>query len=200
MLAMSERKTHGDEYLFVLALAASLVGLGLLLRTTGIARGFRTAWPLAVLAAGGLLLFFSVVRKSRSMVFFAAGIFFAVFGAAFLVASLFGWHFSEAWPLIMVAAGLAWLLSGLRHFRRMKAGYFAPALGFMVLGALFCLFSFDLVGMSFGRFVIVWWPSFLILGGLVLFAVYFITRRTGLPGDGAGEDEAAGDDVITGGE
>jgi hypothetical protein len=194
MGVMSERKTHGDEILFVAALAASLVGLGLLLRTTGIGQGFRTAWPIAVLAAGGLLLFFSVVRKSRSMVFFAAGLFFAVFGAAFLVASLLGWHFAESWPLIMIAAGIAWMVSGLRHFRHLKASYFAPSLGFILLGSLFCLFSFDLVGISFGRFVIVWWPSFLIAGGLVLFAVYGASRRVGQVED----ESVAGGDIIDG--
>jgi hypothetical protein len=176
-MAMSERTTHGDEILFVAALAAILAGLGLLLRTTGLASGLGMLWPFLVLAAGALLLFFSVIRGRSSTVFFAGGFFSAVFGVAWLVATLLGWTFAQAWPLIMVSAGAAWLASGLRRSRRVKAGFLVPASCFVLLGAIFCLFSFDIIDMSLGRFVHVWWPTILILGGIALFAAYGAARK-----------------------
>jgi len=171
-MAMSERRQHTDEILFVSALVAILAGLGLLFHTTGLARGLGVLWPLLLIAAGALLLFFSAIKGRSSTSFFAVALFAAIFGMAWLLSTLLGWSFAQSWPLIMISAGLAWLAAGFRRNRRAKAGFVVPSSCFVLLGALFCLFSFDVVGMSLGAFVRVWWPGFLILGGIVLFVAY----------------------------
>ena len=171
-MAMSERKQHTDEILFVAALVAILAGLGFLFHTTGLVRGLGVLWPLLLIAGGALLLFFSAIRGRSSTSFFASALFAAIFGIAWLLATLLGWSFAQSWPLIMLSAGIAWLVSGFRRNRKAKAGFVVPSSCFVLLGALFCLFSFDIVDMSLGAFVRVWWPGFLILGGIVLFAAY----------------------------
>ena len=186
---MSERKQHVDEILFVTALTAILGGLGLLFHTTGLARGLGVLWPLLLIAGGALLLFFSAIRGRSSTSFFAGAFFAAIFGIAWLVSTLLGWSFAQSWPLIMVSAGIAWLVAGFRRSRKAKAGFIVPSSCFILLGSLFCLFSFDIVDMSLGAFVRVWWPSFLILGGIVLFVAYGAARKTDRdvagPADGA---------------
>lgn len=181
-MAMSERKQHVDEILFVAALAAILAGLGLLFHTTGLARGLGMLWPLILIAAGVLLLFFSAVKGGSSTPFFAVGFFAAVFGAVWLLSTLLAWSFAQSWPLVMVSAGIAWLVAGFRRNRKAKAGVVVPSFCFILLGGLFCLFSFDIVDMSLGAFVRIWWPSFLILGGIVLFVAYGAARKTGREG------------------
>jgi len=189
-MTMSERKQHVDELLFVTALAAILGGLGLLFHTTGLARGLGVLWPLLLIAGGALLLFFSAIKGRSSTSFFAGAFFAAIFGIAWLLSTLLGWSFAQSWPLIMVSAGIAWLVAGFRRSRKPQAGFIVPSSCFILLGTLFCLFSFDVVDMSLGAFVRIWWPSFLILGGIVLFVAYGAARRTDRdeagPADGAG--------------
>jgi hypothetical protein len=177
-MAMSERRQHTDEILFVSALVAILAGLGLLFHTTGLARGLGVLWPLLLIAGGALLLFFSAIKGRSSTSFFAGALFAAIFGIAWLLSTLLGWSFAQSWPLIMISAGAAWLAAGFRRNRRAKAGFVVPSSCFVLLGALFCLFSFDVVDMSLGAFVRVWWPGFLILGGIVLFIAYGAARKT----------------------
>jgi hypothetical protein len=179
---MSGRKQHVDEFLFVTALVAILGGLGLLFHTTGLARGLGVLWPLLLIAGGALLLFFSAIKGRSSTSFFAGAFFATIFGLAWLLSTLLGWSFAQSWPLIMISAGIAWLVAGFRRNRRAKAGYIVPSSSFILLGTLFCLFSFDIVDMSLGAFVRVWWPSFLILGGVVLFIAYGAARKTGQDG------------------
>jgi hypothetical protein len=173
---MSSRRTFGDELLFMLALAACLVGLALLLKTTGVAQGFKLLWPLIVIAVGGVLLFISTARGKGGIAVFATGIFFSLFGCCTLIAVLLGYHLRNLWPLIMVSAGAAWLAAGFRQSRHLRVGYCTPALGFMLLGVIFCFFSFDIAPMGFGKFIRAWWPSVLVAGGIILFAAYGLAR------------------------
>jgi len=173
---MRQRRERSDEVLFISALAAVLLGVGLLLYTTGAFTGLARAWPVLVLAVGGVLLYLAILRGASSYIFFG-GCLFALEGAFALVASLLGLGLREAWPLSMVMAGIAGLVAGARRWGRLRAAYAFPSLGFLFLGAVFSLFSFHLVAMSFGRFVSIWWPSLLIAGGVFLFAAYGLGRR-----------------------
>ncbi len=152
------------------------MGIALLFKTTGLAPGMLRFWPLFVLATGGVLLYLTIVRGFASPFFFG-GLCFCLFGLLRILGYLWGWTFARAWPLLMVAAGISWFAAGLRHRRAIKAGYAVPALGFVALGGLFSVFSFDLVGVSFARFVTMWWPSLFIAGGVALFIAYGVSSH-----------------------
>jgi len=173
---MSFRSSRADDALFIAAFAAVLVGTGLLLRTTGVARSAFYLWPLIIMAAGAFLLYLVILHKASNLVFFG-GLFFTIGGSIILADGLCGWLFSEDWPFFMVAAGISWLGAGLRVKHGIKAFFAVPAFSFIILGLLFSLFSFGLVGMSFRRFISLWWPSIIILGGAALFAAYGVSRR-----------------------
>jgi hypothetical protein len=178
---MKRPRSRSDDVLFVTALAAVVLGIELLLYTTGAYSGALHVWPLSALVAGGLLLYLFFVR-GFSHYFFFGGILFELGGLIFLAGSLSGWSLREAWPLGMIAAGLAGLAGGLSRWRRFRASYAAPSIGFVALGAMFAMFSFRIIDISFGRFVAEWWPSLLIAGGVFLFVAYGFSGRGESPG------------------
>ncbi|HTX71584.1 MAG TPA: hypothetical protein VMC79_02055 [Rectinemataceae bacterium] len=175
---MRQKHPKSQDILFVSALAAVLLGIGLLLYTTAAVPVGDRLWPVLVMAAGGALIYFALVQGASDYIFFG-GILFVLTGALSILSNLIGWTLREAWPLIMVASGATGLLTGLRRWRRMRPGFTTTSISFLFLGMVFSLFSFKFVTISLKRFVLSWWPSLLIAGGLALFAAYGYTRRTG---------------------
>ncbi|HET7838424.1 MAG TPA: hypothetical protein VFL04_01605 [Rectinemataceae bacterium] len=173
---MKRSRSRPDDVLFIAALAAVLLGIELLLYTTGAYTGALQVWPFSALVAGGLLLYLVFVR-GFSHYFFFGGILFELVGLIFIAGGLSGWTLREAWPLGMVAAGLAGIAGGIFRWRRFRARYAAPSAGFVVLGSVFALFSFRAITIGFGRFVAEWWPSLLIAGGVFLFGAYGFSAR-----------------------
>jgi len=167
--------------LFISALAAVLIGIALLLVTTGAFPGAFRAWPLLVMAVGGAFLYLALVRHS-SPAFLFGGIVFVLEGAFFLAALLLRQEIGRVWPLTMVVGGVASAAAGLATWRRPRPSFVVPALCFVLLGALFSLFSYDVIGLSFRQFIVAWWPSLIIVGGILLFVAL------GLRGRGEGRE------------
>jgi hypothetical protein len=197
---MNQRRPRSEDILFISALAAILLGVAFLLYTTNTFIGAPRAWPIMVMAAGGLLLYFALVRGASFSIFFG-GILLALEGAFFLASMLLGWKLSKSWPLAMATAGVAGFVSGLAAKRRLMAFFAVPSIGFTSLGLIFALFSFGLARVSFKNFIAVWWPSLLIAGGISLFVAYGISRgaanrgrrsktRAGKPADRSGQDRS----------
>jgi len=176
---MRQRRHGSGEILFISALAAVLLGVGLLLYTTGAVPEGDRLWPVLVMAVGGALIYFVLVRGASDYFFFG-GILFVLTGLLSIVSNLVGWTLREAWPLVMIASGATGLLTGLRRWRRMRPGFTTTSICFLFLGIVFSAFSFKFVGISLKRFVASWWPSLLIAGGLALFAAYGYSRRAAL--------------------
>ena len=196
---MRQRRARSDDVLFISALAAVLLGIGLLLLTTGSYSGALHVWPLLVLAVGGALLYFALVRGYSSYFLFG-GILFVLVGILFIAGALSGWTLMIGWPLGMIAAGASGLVTSLVRWRRFRPAIAAPSVGFVLLGILFSLFSFRLVTVGLGRVVAAWWPSLLIAGGLSLFVAYGLSvrgigsqrpRRRAASRKGSGCDEPA---------
>jgi hypothetical protein len=121
------------------------------------------------LIIGGLFTVIATKISKRAVYLFSAffflltGLFFFFSGLSVIPLSL-----SQSWPLFSVFAGLALVPAGWRHFRELRIQYCIPALAFILLGFTLLPFSLDLVSFSFKRFMIDWWPLFLVLAGLVL--------------------------------
>jgi hypothetical protein len=181
---MNKRRSHSDDILFISALAAILLGVAFLLYTTNTFVGALRVWPILVVAAGGVLLYFALVRGA-SFSFFFGGLLLVLEGAFFLASLLFGWKIAKSWPLGMSIAGLAGFVSGLAAKKRLMAFFAVPSIGFTLLGLVFAVFSFGIAKVTLSSFIAVWWPSLLIAGGISLFVAYGITRRAeGVEGRG----------------
>lgn len=186
---MNQRRPRSDDVLFISALAAILLGIAFLLYTTHTFVGAPHVWPLLVIAAGGVLLYFALVRGA-SFSFFFAGLLLALEGIFFLACLLLDWKISKSWPLGMALAGLAGFASGLAAKRRLMAFFAVPSIGFTLLGSVFSIFSFGIAKVTFSSFIAVWWPSLLIAGGISLFVAYGVSRGAAR-GEGRGRARGA---------
>lgn len=173
---MENRKPRSDDVLFISALAAVLIGIGLLLRTTRPLEGHISIWPVLVMAAGGVLLYLSLVRNASIYILFG-GMLFALEGAFFQVMVLASWRLSQAWPLVMAVAGAAGLATGFVRKQGRSAIYLVPSIGFLGLGLFFALFSFEWIQADLSDFIAAWWPTVFIVGGVCLFVAYGLARR-----------------------
>ncbi|MDA8425248.1 MAG: hypothetical protein M0Z80_03845 [Treponema sp.] len=188
---MKRRRSRSEDILFISALAAVLAGVGLLLYTTAAVPVGDRLWPVLVMAVGGTLGYFALVRGASDYFFFG-GILFVLTGMLSIVSHLVGWTLREAWPLVMVASGATGLLTGLRRWKRLRPGFMTTSLCFLFLGIVFSLFSFKFIDISFRHFVVTWWPSLLIAGGLALFAAYGYGRRSTTGRHGRDESKGGG--------
>jgi hypothetical protein len=173
---MNKRRPRSDDVLFISAFSALLLGVALLLYTTGTFAGVGRAWPFLVMAAGGFFLYLALVRGFSFSILFV-GIAFVLEGALILASLLLEWDIKRAWTLGMALVGCAGILSCIIAKRRMKVSFAVPSIGFVALGLAFAAFSFGLVGVSFKSFIVVWWPTLLILGSISLFVVYGLSRK-----------------------
>jgi hypothetical protein len=174
---MNPRRSRSDDVLFLSAVITVLLGIALLLYTTRALDAVPSFWPVLVMALGGILLYFALVRGA-SATFLFTGILLTLEGAFFLVSVLAGWRFVAAWPLGMAIAGLSGIVAGLAYKRKLLASYFVPSLCFLFLGLAFSAFSFGWIAGGFVAFIVVWWPALLILGGILLFVAYGLSRRS----------------------
>jgi hypothetical protein len=173
---MNKRRPRSDDVLFISALVVLLLGVALLLYTTGTFEGALRAWPFLVMAAGGVLLYLALVR-GPSFSFLFVGVVFVLEGAFTLVSAIVGWKLIKAWPLGMAIVGLSGLISGLASKKKLKVAFAVPSFSFVFLGLAFAVFSFGWAKVGFKYFIVVWWPSLLIVGGIALFVAYGLSHR-----------------------
>jgi hypothetical protein len=149
----------------LLMLLGTVALLGVL---TGVSH-FSLFWSCLFLIIGGLFTVIATKISKRAIYLFSA-LFFLFTGLFFFFSGLrvIPLTLSQGWPLFSVFAGLALIPAGWRHFRGIRIRYFIPALAFTMLGFVLLPFSFRLVSFSFKRFMIDWWPLFMVLAGLVL--------------------------------
>jgi len=172
---MNSRRNLKDDALFLGALAAVLVGIGLLFETTGVLRSAQWAGPLLVLAVGGILFYLALVQ-GRSGVFFGAGMFFILSSPVLLLAAS-GAGIAKTWPLLMVAAGVGWSAYGFWRWKRPRVNFLVPSAIIVTLGLFFALFSFGIIKTRLSTFISDWWPLVFILGGVALFVAWSFRAR-----------------------
>ncbi len=188
---MNQRRHRTDHVLFISALAILLLGVAFLLYTTRTFIGVPRFWPIMVIVAGGILFYFALVRGA-SLYILSGGIFFVLEGAFFLSAVLLDWEIAKAWPVGMTIAGITGLVSGIVAKKKLKPLFAVPSIGFAILGLIFSAFSFGLTRVSFKSFIMVWWPTLLIIGGISLFVAYGLSRRARAKSKHAHDAQAEG--------
>lgn len=106
--------------------------------------------------------------------------FLALAVVAVIASWIGGLRFDQAWPLLLGAAGLAGLYSGIGKRKRLSADFVIPSLAFFVLSAFFCLFAFGVIPMRLKDFILRYWPAVFAFS-LVLLAMGagFSRRKSG---------------------
>lgn len=173
---MASSRDLKDDALFLGALVALLLGLGLLFETTGLLRLPEWGLPIALLALAGIFLWLCMVR-GRSGIFLGAGVSLGLAGLVFLAAAM-GAGIARLWPFLMASAGFGLLAYGARRFSGPRAGIVVPSASLILLALFFSLFSLHILTVSLAAFVAAWWPLLFIIGGISMFLAWsFRTRR-----------------------
>ena len=172
---MASSRDLKDDALFLGATLTLLVGIGLLLETTGALHLPGWGFPVLVLAAAGISLWLCIVR-GRSAVFLGTGVGLGLSGFV-LLATAFGQGISHTWPLIMVSIGVGLFAYGARRYRGMRISFVVPSFVIVILGFFFSLFSFHIVTVSLAVFVSIWWPVLFIIGGISMFLAWSLRSR-----------------------
>ena len=85
-------------------------------------------------------------------------------------------NLKELWPVIVINAGLAFLVSDLFIYKKIRAVFLFPSVALFVLGIIFLLFSLHVFHISFAKFISVFWPIVLFVLGILLILVYGVQR------------------------
>ncbi|ORC33914.1 hypothetical protein B4O97_14735 [Marispirochaeta aestuarii] len=155
-----------------------LVGIGLLLVTTGLLPRYEDLWPIPLTLLG--LLFIYLVRvNSAPPGYIVPGILFSLGGLLLTLKSLLmpDLTMERIWPLFMTFAGVSLAIYGRGFKGSFRVKILVPAVVMIILSLLFLPFSLELVRENFSSVVTVWWPLLFIFLSLGLFGEYLRKKK-----------------------
>jgi hypothetical protein len=174
---VSDEPRFPNKFL-IAGIAFCIVGAVLLLWTGGYLGGIVVLWPVVPLVAG-LILLYVVFQKDGPEAYVFLGTLFLLVGILVLLLNtvMSEVTLERIWPLFMTITGLSLLA-----YARKKRGYARlsltiPSIAIVVLSGIFLPFSLDLIQRNFIAFVGTWWPTLLIVLGLVLLITDLTRRR-----------------------
>jgi len=155
-----------------------LVGIGLLLVTTGLLPRYEDLWPIPLTLLG--LLFIYLVRvNSAPPGYIVPGILFSLGGFLLTLRSLLTPYFAmdRIWPLFMTIAGLSLTIYGRKLKGSFRVKIIVPAVFMIILSLLFLPFSLNLIRENFSSVVTAWWPLLFIFLSIGLFGEYLRKKK-----------------------
>jgi len=170
---------YRKEANFILAVGLLLVFIGLFVLVGNQEKATKifALRPVLSLSSGIILLFIALALTGESFSVFL-GCFFVLMGVVFLLVDshIIPYSFSEMWPTIMIASGLALFPAGLYRAKRIRTVYLFPAIMLVLLGICFLLFSLQVFPIPFRVFVSRFWPLLIIICGLGLVVMFFVQQ------------------------
>ena len=172
---MDRRSTTVFHLLFSLAIVSVILGVGLLVITTGHVRASLALWPLALMILGVLYSYYAIISRWKAKTVFL-GLF--VFCAALIrfIAAVSSISVADYWPLYAIAFGICIIPSARIKHRRVSPKSIVLSSSFILLGIFFSIFSFGFSSMRFATFISRWWPALFIAAGLLLLIVWSFQR------------------------
>ncbi len=85
--------------------------------------------------------------------------------------------FRQLWPVVVIIWGITLLPVGRFHCKSFRSAYVIPAFALIILGVFFLLFTFHVINMSMRTFFSCFMPYILVLAGIVLICVYYISKN-----------------------
>ena len=163
----------------MLALGLMLVLIGVFVKVGMVVPSESVfAWrPVTLLCAGVVCLFVAFAVMQSGLVVFVGLLSFLCGLVVLLVeAHIVPRSYDGMWPAFLIATGLALFPAGLYRLKRLRTIYLFPAISMVVLGCVFLLFSLHVVPMTFGQFMVQWWPLLLVGGGLALVIIFVVQQ------------------------
>lgn len=134
--------------------------------------------PYAALVWGACCFTFTLLFTKKAYNMFISLLLF-MFGLLSVAEILvhFTYTFNQYWPVIGIATGIAWLVSGIYKYKKFNLGYTIPSIILVVSGCWYMLFSFKIIKVPFTKVVVLLGPVFVAILVLVAIAYYFIQKK-----------------------
>jgi len=170
-------KKIGKRNLLSFGIIFILLGVFLLLITTGKFTGSELIWPVITLLIGLFLLYRSLFKSGKD-VYVLIGMFLSLSGFYLIlrITILDKYGIEKIWPFFMLFSGISLLPYGLKKNRNNRLRIFVPAFAIIILSLFFLPFSFKLFTIKFLTFAVIWWPLVFIAMGIILIIIY-ITKH-----------------------
>lgn len=162
-------KNQGVSNRVIVGLAMVVIGIGLLLLTTGVVSLGALAFPILLVAVGFVFLVrsFSPGRgASNTFVGTAVGL----TGLLLLIRESVQPHIDliRIWPLFMAVGGVSMVTYGFKSRGMHGTSFVVPGVVIILLSGIFLLFSLDVIDQSLATIVVQYWPILIISIGIVM--------------------------------
>ncbi len=129
---------------------------------------------------GALCFYVSLVTYRHAPLFFF-GLYLCLAASLYLfvTSGILSVSWTQLWPCGVVLCGICLFLTGLFRHRKVRSAYLFPGVLLVLLGAVFLLFSFDIITISFREFVARSWPFFLMGVGAFLIGLFLYQHTPG---------------------
>ena len=135
---------------------------------------------ICLILVGALCFYVSLVTYRHAPLFFF-GLYLCLAASLYLfvTSGILSVSWTQLWPGGVVLCGICLFLTGLFRHRKVRSAYLFPGVLLVLLGAVFLLFSFDIVTISFREFVTRSWPFFLMGVGAFLIGLFLYQHTPG---------------------
>ncbi len=173
---MAGRPRFPNKYV-VIGTSFVLAGLLLLLWTVGEVRNPTHLWPILLLVAGLVFLYFRIFRGGPDSYLFL-GVASLLSGLLLLITTIVvPLELTAIWPFFMTICGVSLVLYGLRKRGYTRLSLTIPGIATLLLSLLFLPFSLGLVNQPFAEVVTVWWPLILVVLGITLLVLHLAREK-----------------------
>jgi hypothetical protein len=177
---MTSREAKFPNKSLIIGILLIISGSLLLLWRLRLLPSLGSLWPLPFFLLG-LGIMYVVFIKGKAKRYSLPGMILTLGGIFFLLKNfvIHNLSLSRTWPVLMLITGLSFLPYGFSKRSGTRIAIVIPALAIVGLSVVFFPFSMGLVEESFTDFVLTWWPTLLLLGGLILIFSYIKRKKTG---------------------
>ncbi len=175
---MNNRAQRFPHKVLIIGIGFILSGALLLLWRLKFLPSVEALWPLALILVG-LYFLYRVFLQARSRRLILPGMIFTLSGIFLLLSNTIipGLTLSRIWPVFMLIAGLSILPYGFGKKTTTRIAIIIPACAIIGLSIIFFPFSLGMIDTSFKEFVLTWWPTLLLLSGVILIISYLMRRE-----------------------
>ncbi len=164
--------------LLLLGTTLFIVGGSVLLGNLGEFSTVRALWPITFVVLGLFILYLVYIQGVSERYIFP-GMFCTLGGVFFLLLNtvISETDMARIWPIFMTIAGVSIVPYGYKKRGNKRIALLIPSFAIIGLSFLFLPFSLNIAGITFMKFVILFWPIVLMIMGVVLVVVNFMKNK-----------------------
>lgn len=133
----------------------------------------------AIVCLSGIPVFILSIKYTKRAYHLFTGMALFTWGLMFflIMKGFVRYRFAQLWPVIGITAGLFIFIAGLTKYKKLKFGYFIPALSLFLMGIWFMLFSLNIIKVPFKTVAIIGGPLFMILVCIFIIGFFMLQQK-----------------------